>query len=137
MRKSSKMLKRKSSRRKSSRRKSSRRKSSRRKSSRRKSSRRKSSINISLKDLIIDERIADMVETQGKTFPNYLLNNLQEMDTFKLNQERLQSIMESSPRTLPPIDVTQQGSKYMVQNGRHRVAVAILRGDSSIRAEIK
>ena len=92
---------------------------------------------ISLKDLLFDERVADMVEHNKALFPSHLENNIFATDSFPLNKERLDRIISGYDKSLPPIKVTKGvGNKYIVQNGRHRVCATIMRGDDSIPCTI-
>jgi hypothetical protein len=83
-------------------------------------------------DLLFDEKVADMVEKNGCTFPHKLLNCLYAQDTFHLDQKRLDSVMDGWKTGLPPVSVRKNMGKYQVLNGRHRVAVTIMKGVDSI-----
>ena len=88
---------------------------------------------VPINKLYFSERVADMVEANGKTFPDNLLNNIVEDGTFKLNQKRLDSILAGYDRGLPPIKVSNtSGSKLFVVNGRHRVCASIMKGAKTI-----
>ena len=63
---------------------------------------------IPLSNLIFDERVADMVETNGMEFPETLLNNINAMDTFALVKKRLVRILCGYKTGLPPIKVKKQ-----------------------------
>lgn len=90
-----------------------------------------------VKDLIIDERVADSVEARGGNIDKYI-NNFEAMGSFPLSDERLDSIIRAVREgvKLPPIDVKKVGRKYLVINGRHRIAVCILLGCDEISAKI-
>ena len=88
---------------------------------------------IELKKILFDEKVADMVESNNAVFPPELLNNIVATDSFPLSQQRLCRVLEGYDIGLPPISVEKSlGDKYTLQNGRHRVTAAILRGDSII-----
>ena len=89
-------------------------------------------VNMKLTFLLFDERIVDMVEENKCIFPEKLLNNVVDMGTFKLNQQRLDSIMNAYNTGLPPIKIKLAIDIYIVLNGRHRVCSVILNGGSSI-----
>jgi len=90
-------------------------------------------INMMLRQLLFDERVADMVEENGGEFPPSLLNNLFATESYPLDQERLDRVMAGYDTGLYPISVEKgMGDKYIVQNGRHRVAATILRGDEIV-----
>jgi hypothetical protein len=92
---------------------------------------------LSLKNLIIDEHIADIVESNGKFFPDELFNNLSCENTFKLNQTRLDSILLGYYTGLPAISVKLElNGKFQVINGRHRVAATIIMNCDKIFANI-
>ena len=83
--------------------------------------------------LLFDEKIADMVEANGKEFPSNMVKCLYATDTFPLDQERLDNILEGwkDGEQFPPISVKKQTlDRYQVLNGRHRVCAAILKGDN-------
>jgi hypothetical protein len=83
-------------------------------------------------DLLFDEKVADMVEKNGYTFPPKLFNCLYDQNTFHLDQKRLDSVMAGWEIGLPPVSVKENMGKYQVLNGRHRVAAAIMKGVDSI-----
>lgn len=86
-----------------------------------------------LTSLLFDEKIADMVEKNGGTFPPKLFNCLYAAETFHLDQKRLERIMTGWETGLPPVSVKEQiGGKYQVLNGRHRLAATILNGVDTI-----
>lgn len=94
-------------------------------------------ISMMLRQLLFDERVADMVEKNGGKFPPSLMNNLFATESYPLDQERLDRVMSGYDSGLPPISVEKgMGEKYVVQNGRHRVAATILRGDEIIPSMI-
>jgi hypothetical protein len=94
-------------------------------------------IKLSLEDLIIDERIAEMMEQNKKTFPTYLNKNLYDRGTVLLTSNRLERILEGYKTGLPPIEVKPTlGGRYDVLNGRHRVCATIMNGDKYIYAFI-
>ena len=43
---------------------------------------------INISNLIFDEKVADMIEKNNCSFPTSLLNNLCELNTFKLDQNK-------------------------------------------------
>ena len=90
-------------------------------------------VNLKLAQLLFDEKVADMVEKNGKDFPSELLNNLFVNESFHLEQDRLNSVLAVYKTGLPPISVSPgMGNKYIVQNGRHRVAATILNGEEKV-----
>ena len=91
-------------------------------------------MSVSLSNLKFDEKVADMVKAQGAEFPVHLLNNIYVVDTFKLNQTRLDRIIHGYTSGLPPIVVKKElgGDKYILLNGRHRVCATLLIGGSTI-----
>jgi hypothetical protein len=91
---------------------------------------------IPLSLLLFDEKVADMVEANKKEFPDYLLNNIVCQDTFKLNQGRLDSILDGYNTSLPAISVVRISGKFSVENGRHRVCATIMNGGTEIPCEI-
>ena len=83
----------------------------------------KSTLNIS--NLLFDEKVENMVEENGCLFPTKLLNNIIESNTFKLNQDKLQNVLNKN--NIKPIYVIKGlGEKYIVMNGRHRVCASIM-----------
>ena len=57
-------------------------------------------------------------------------------DTFSLSDTRLSSL-EQAVEKLPPVDVIQRGdSSYVLLNGRHRVVLALKKGNEYIEAKI-
>jgi hypothetical protein len=92
---------------------------------------------ISLKQLRFDEKVADMVEANNSEFPSSLIDNIFSQDTFKLDQKRLNRILEGYDTSLPPIQVTREiGGKFSVANGRHRLCATIMKGGTEIPCEI-
>lgn len=89
-------------------------------------------INLLLKDLHFDKRVADMVEDQKVEFPVELVNNIFVTDTFKLNIKRLVSVLDGYESGLPPVQVKKKSGKYIVVNGRHRVCATILKGGKTV-----
>lgn len=93
--------------------------------------------NMMLTELLFDERVADMVEANGGEFPPSLFNNLFAIESYPLEQERLDRVMAGYDTGLPPIRVEKgMGGKYIVQNGRHRITATILRGDEIVPSRI-
>ena len=83
---------------------------------------------IPLSEIKFSERVADMIDDNGGTFPDNLLNNIYYDGSFKLDQGRLDSIMGGYYQGLPPISVKKElGGKYLLLNGRHRVCATIIR----------
>lgn len=83
--------------------------------------------------LLFDENIRDMVENNDGTFPDKLVCCLYAANTYPLDQKRLESVMAGWKNGLPPISVKELTSGiFRVLNGRHRVAVSILKGVDSI-----
>jgi hypothetical protein len=81
---------------------------------------------IQFSDLKFDEKIADMLESMGKVFPETLLGNIYDAGTFKLDKERLDSVFKGYETGLPPITVKKNMyGKYTLVNGRHRVCAAL------------
>ena len=94
-------------------------------------------VNLTLTQLIFDEKVADMVEKNGKDFSPELLNNLFTSDSFHLNQDRLNNVLTGYYTGLPPISVSPgMGNKYIVRNGRHRITATILNGDMKVPSVI-
>ena len=92
---------------------------------------------IPLSSLIFDEKVADMVDQNNVTFPNYLMNNISSYPTFKLDQTRLNRVLDGYNIALPAIKVVRTlGGKYSVENGRHRVCATIIKGCDRIACEI-
>lgn len=90
-------------------------------------------ISMRLRQLLFDEKVADMVEKNGGEFPPSLFNNLFATESYPLDQERFDRVLAGYDTGLPPITVEKgMGDKYIVQNGRHRVAATILRGDDIV-----
>ena len=89
-------------------------------------------IDLKLSRIIFDEKIADMVESLGYKFPKDLYNNLLDMNTFSLSDDRFNRVLKGYKEGLPPVRVKKiLGDKYMLIDGRHRmVAVIVLGGDS-------
>lgn len=82
---------------------------------------------INIGSLIFDEKIADIVESEGYNFPEKLLNNLLDSGSVPLNKDRLYSIMGMCMDSIPPITVKKVlGEKYFVIDGRHRIASTIM-----------
>lgn len=90
-------------------------------------------ITISISELCFDEKVIDMVEKNGIIFPEYLLNNTYEQDTFPLDQKRLNSLLHASH--IPSISV-KKGRKFIVLNGRHRICAAIIKQEYFINVEV-
>ena len=82
---------------------------------------------VKLEDLVIDEWVADILESYGTTVGKYH-NNLMAFDTFPLSEDRLDDVLVANlqHKALPPIRVRKLHSKYIVLDGRHRIAAAIL-----------
>lgn len=92
---------------------------------------------LKLSRIIFDEKVADMVESLRYKFPNYLYNNLMDMNTFSLSDDRFNRVLKGYKEGLPPIRVKKiLGDKYMLIDGRHRVAVVIVLGGDSIPCKI-
>lgn len=86
-------------------------------------------MSVPIEKLLFSERVVDMVEANGGTFPKCLFNNIQDDGTFNLNQKRLDRIMSGYETGLPPIKVQKAlGGFLTVLNGRHRVCATILKG---------
>jgi hypothetical protein len=86
---------------------------------------------MSISNLLFDEKVADMVEKNGYKFPDNLLKCIYTQNTFPLDQCRIDSILEAweDEYELPPISVIRQSvNRFIVLNGRHRLAVAIMNG---------
>lgn len=55
-------------------------------------------------------------------------------NTFQLSNEKLKNLRNIN--ILPPIDVIQKEDKsYILLNGRHRVVLSLLKGDTHINAK--
>lgn len=94
-------------------------------------------IDLKLSRIIFDEKIIDMIEGLGHSFPKDLSNNFLDMNTFSLSDERLKSVLSVYNEGLPPIKVKKiLGDKYMLIDGRHRMAAVILRGGDTINCKI-
>ncbi len=91
---------------------------------------------IALGNLRFDEHVADMVEDQGGEFPQDLLNSIYSAGTFKLDQTRLDRVMNGYETGLPPISVKKGMGRYILLNGRHRIVATILNGGTTIPAII-
>lgn len=90
---------------------------------------------IHIKNLVFDEKIADIVEKNMGYFPENLLNCLVSKDTFKLDQKRLDNILIISK--LPPVTVIKiWGNRYDVINGRHRMCSFIMKNQMYIECNI-
>jgi len=89
-------------------------------------------IDLKLSDIIFDEKVCDMVESLETKLPTYLYNNLVDMNTFSLSDDRFDSVLRGYKEGLPPVRVQKiLGGKYMLIDGRHRMAaVIVLEGDS-------
>ena len=113
-----------------------------------KQSKRKKMEKVHLKNLLFDEKVADLVEKNGIKFPeNFLKNIMYVPDSFPLQQSRLNKILEkyhtssfgahtsSFGAIAEPIFIIKTlGNKYKVENGRHRIAAAILKNNKDILA---
>jgi hypothetical protein len=94
-------------------------------------------IYLKLSRIIFDEKIADMVESLRDKFPNYLYNNLLDMNTFSLSDDRFNRVLKGYKEGLPPVRVKKiLGDKYMLIDGRHRMAAVIVLGGDSIPCKI-
>lgn len=94
-------------------------------------------IDLKLSRIIFDEKIADIVESLGYKFPNYLYNNLLDMNTFSLSDDRFNRVLKGYKEGLPPVRVKKiLGDKYMLIDGRHRMAAVIVLGGDSIPCKI-
>ena len=94
-------------------------------------------VQLKLSCIIFDEKIADMIESLGKKVPDYLCNNLYDMDTFPLSDERFDLVLKGYKEGLPPVKVKKiVGGKYMLIDGRHRMTAVIVSGGDSIPCEI-
>ena len=97
-------------------------------------------IDVPLTHLTFDERIADMVEERNFCFPVALLGNIQDCGSFKLDNERLDRILNNYgseyDEPIPPIKIKKGFGTYIVVNGRHRVCAAILNNSTSIQCVI-
>jgi len=94
-------------------------------------------IDLKLSHIIFDEKIADMVESLGNSFPENLYNNLLDMNTFSLSDDRFNRVLRGYKEGLPPVKVKKiLGDKYMLIDGRHRMAAVIVGGGDSIPCKI-
>lgn len=83
--------------------------------------------------LYFDNKVVDMVKINGGIFPEILIGNILTLNTFKLNQERLNSVFSVYETGLPPITVQKTNDgRIIVMNGRHRVCATILKGCESV-----
>ena len=87
---------------------------------------------INISKLVFDEKVADMVEKNGCSFPAKLLNNLCELNTFKLDQNKLDAVLTSQNKLRPIHVIEGLGGKYIVMNGRHRVCASIMNNLNTI-----
>lgn len=90
---------------------------------------------IKLSDLWLDINILNMVQKQGFIFPEELEENLVNLGTFPLQQDRLERIkkLESSiPISVQDKPFSQHHILYKVLDGRHRIANCILQGKKEI-----
>ena len=91
---------------------------------------------MSIKKLYFPERVAEMVEANKGIFPSYLEDKNIYLDgSFKMDQKRLDSIMERYETGLPAIKVDAKLTfygLYKVLNGRHRLAATILKGGVNV-----
>lgn len=96
------------------------------------------SVEMHITDLMFDERIADMIEKRNGCFPVALLRNLYSSGAFKLNDERLDRILEGydSGAEIPPINIKKGFDTYTVVNGSHRICAALLKDRTTIRCII-
>jgi len=94
-------------------------------------------IDLKLSRIIFDEKIIEMIESLGHNFPKDLCNNFLDMNTFPLSDERFKRVLSGYKEGLPPIRVKKiLGDKYMLMDGRHRMAAVISRGGYSIPCKI-
>lgn len=94
-------------------------------------------IDLKLSCIIFDEKIADMIESLGDNLPEYLYNNLIDMNTFSLSDDRFNSVLKGYKEGLPPVRVKKiLGDKYMLIDGRHRMTAVIILGGDSIPCKI-
>ena len=95
-------------------------------------------IYIRIDNLHFDEYVADMVEKQQKKFPVKLLDNIFYSGGFKLNQDRLDRVLEGyiNGIELPPIQVKKEFGKYIVLDGRHRICASIIHDRETIKCVI-
>ena len=91
---------------------------------------------INISNLIFDEKVADMIEKNNCSFPASYLNNLCELNTFKLDQNKLNSILKSEKILYPIFVIKGLGDKYIVMNGRHRVCASIMNNHQTIECLI-
>jgi hypothetical protein len=92
---------------------------------------------LKISKLIIDEHVADMLESLGYVFPEQLLNNLHAFDSYPLSNERIDSIIAGWDK-LAPIDVKKSlNNKYTILNGRHRVCVSLIKEIDTIRCIVE
>jgi hypothetical protein len=79
-----------------------------------------------------------MVKRQNKLFPQELKHNIINNNSFSLNQKRLDSVLKGYYKGLPPIRVekTIEKERFIVFNGRHRIAATIIQEDFMIPAVI-
>ena len=94
-------------------------------------------IDLKLSRIIFDEKIADMVESLGDNFPKDLYNNLLDMNTFSLSDDRINRVLKGYKEGLQPVRVKKiLGDKYMLIDGRHRMVAVIVLGGYSIPCKI-
>lgn len=92
---------------------------------------------IPLNRVLMDEKIADIVEANGGDINGYAF--FSDPNTFKLLQKRLISILRANPdNKIPPITVSfALGGRYKVSNGRHRIACALLNRKTDINCVVR
>lgn len=86
-----------------------------------------------ISNLLLDENIKNMVESMNGVFPESLNKNIVKQGLFKLNKARFESLNSLSTVDFPPIKITQMNRVY---DGRHRLSVAIFRGQKTIPSKM-
>lgn len=89
---------------------------------------------VPLKRLWIDINILNFIQKQGIVFPEELEENVVDLGTFPLQEERLQRVQKMKIKR--PINVVKCRTMYTVLDGRHRLADSIMKGEKEIECLI-
>lgn len=97
-----------------------------------------SKISIELKDLLFDERVADLLESFGTEFPSSLENNLFDDSKHSMDYPYLSSILDRyDDGSLTAVKVEKVwGDRYKVVKGKYKVCASILKGATSVPCRI-
>ena len=93
-----------------------------------------------ISDLLLDERIYDLLEKHNFTFPKQYMDNLEDIGEYKLDDDKFNNLLTKFkdvnewPDDMYPISVKGPNLKglYQVVNGSHRLAISIARGIKSV-----